>query len=351
MNHLVNIFETDKKSSSIIRNDEALNYEYLPKILPYREGQVQEIALSIKPLLNGQRGTNLFVYGAPGIGKTASIKWVLRELKETTDDVVPIYVNCWNLKSKYFIFSDIANQLKISFTQGKSAEHILQHIVTKIKETPAAFIFDEVDKIDDTDFLYQIISLFPKSCIILVSNSMDYVTKIELRIKSRLMLRNIEFKQYSINEIFGILKERSKLSLKPDTIDPSLLKQIANVTYAKGDVRVGLHLLREAAKNAESTSKKMIDKDAVAAAIKQLESPKAVDEEKLNADELKILEAAKEKNGTIAGDVFELYKKKGGQFSYRSFKRYLQRLQKLGFLKLESTASGFKGKSTIISLS
>lgn len=347
---MVSIFETEKKMSSIIKNDDALSYEFLPKILPYREGQIQEIALSLKPLLNGQRGTNLFVYGAPGIGKTASIKWVLRELKDTTDDVVPIYVNCWNLKSKYFIYSDIANQLKISFTQGKSAEHILQQIVNKIKEVPAAFVFDEIDKVDDSEFLYQIVSMFPQSCMILVSNSMDYVAKIELRIKSRLMLRNIEFRPYSINELFGILKERSKLALKSDAIEIPLLKQIANVTYSKGDVRVGLHLLREAAKNAESSSKKVIDKDAVAEALKQLESPKVVDEEKLSADEMKILDAVREKDKAIAGDVFERYAKNGGQFSYRSFKRYLQRLQKLGFIKLESTSSGFKGKSTIITL-
>ena len=351
MENLPNIFESEKKISSIIKNDEILSYDYLPKILPYREGLIQEIAFSIKPLLSNQRGTNLFVYGAPGIGKTASIKWVLRELKDTTDDVVPIYVNCWNLKSKYFIFSDIANQLKITFTQGKSAEHVLQHVVAKVKDMPVAFVFDEVDKIDDSEFLYQVVSLFPRSCIILVSNSMEYVTKIELRIKSRLMLKNIEFKPYSINELFGILKERSKLALKPEAIDPSLIKQIANVTYTKGDVRVGLHLLREAAKTAESHSKKLIDKDAVAEAIRQLESPKIVDEDKLSTDESKILEAVKERDGAIAGDIFEIYAKKGGTFSYRTFKRYLNRMEKLGFLKLESTTSGFKGKSTIISLS
>ena len=76
---LASIFENEKKTSSVIKNDEVLSYDYLPKILPYREGQIQEIALSIKPLIGGQRGTNLFVFGAPGIGKTASIKWVLRE--------------------------------------------------------------------------------------------------------------------------------------------------------------------------------------------------------------------------------------------------------------------------------
>ncbi len=84
-----NIFEGEKKTGKIIRNEEALTFEYVPKLLPHREGQVEEIANSIKPMLNGAKGTNLFITGAPGIGKTASLKWVLRELGEHTDEVLP----------------------------------------------------------------------------------------------------------------------------------------------------------------------------------------------------------------------------------------------------------------------
>lgn len=348
MSTMSNIFEEQKKSN-IIKNDQVLSYDYLPKILPYREGQIKEIAFSIKPLMSGQKGDNLFIYGAPGIGKTASIKWVLRELKETTDDVIPIYVNCWNTKSKYFIYSEIANQLKILFTQGKSAEHILQQIVTKLSGKGVVFVFDEIDKVDDYDFLYQIVSLFPLSSIILISNVMDFILSIEPRIRSRLMIKNLEFKPYNLDETYGILKERAKLALKQDAIEPSLLKQIANVTFNKGDIRVGLHLLREAAKIAEAASKKFIDKDCVAQAIKQV-SQMQFDQEKLNAEEIKILDSVKEKNNSISGQIFDTYVKKGGQLSYRSFKRYVNRLAKLGLLKIEKTSAGYKGKSTIISL-
>lgn len=346
-----NIFDTIKKGGSIIKNEEVLSYEYLPKLLPFREGQVQEIAFAIKPLMAGQRGTNLFIHGAPGIGKTASLQWVLRELKETTDEVVPIYVNCWNFKSKYFIFSDIANQLKVSFIQGRAAEHILQQINHRLRDSAAVFVFDEVDKVDDADWLYQIISTFPRSCILLVSNSQDYTAKIESRIKSRLMLKSLEFRPYNLNEIHGILKERAKLALKPEAIEPSLLKQIANVTLSKGDVRVGLHLLREAAKLAEEKSKRSIDLDSVKAALKTIEMTKIGDEEKLTADEQKILAAVKEKNGGTSGDIYGIYAKNGGQLSYRSFKRYTERMAKLEMIRLETTGGGFKGKSTLISLS
>ena len=85
-----------KADESLIRDDVPLSYDYLPKVLPYREKEQRQFALAIKPLLNEQNGRNLFVYGAPGIGKTAACRHVIRELGATTDDVFPLYINFWN---------------------------------------------------------------------------------------------------------------------------------------------------------------------------------------------------------------------------------------------------------------
>ena len=349
---MANIFEASKKSGSIIRNEDILNYDYVPKLLPFREGQVQEIANSIKPMLEERKGTNLFVFGAPGVGKTASIRWVLRELGEHTDEILPFYVNCWNLKTKYFIYKEIANMLKLSFIEGKSAEHVLLQLVYKLKDKKNVFVFDEVDKAEDSDFLYQIIESFPKSTLILASNARDYTIKMDPRIKSRMMIRNLEFQRYTISEINKILNERVKLALKPDSIDPSIVKQIANVTYNKGDVRVGLFILREAAKSAESKRQSKISEGDVLAVIRELENANAKigDEEKLTQDETTILECVKEKGSDVAGNIYDFYKKRGGEMSYRSFKRYVARLVRLGLLKSETTGAGFKGKSTMISV-
>ena len=67
-----------KEGESLFRNEDALDGEFIPKNLPYRENQHQHIATVIKPLLMGRNGRNLFICGAPGIGKTAAVKWVKR---------------------------------------------------------------------------------------------------------------------------------------------------------------------------------------------------------------------------------------------------------------------------------
>jgi cell division control protein 6 len=80
---------------SLFKNELALDYSFLPKLLPHRENQQKYLATCIKPLLMGKNGRNLFVYGAPGIGKTAALRFILNELEEETEEVIPIYINCW----------------------------------------------------------------------------------------------------------------------------------------------------------------------------------------------------------------------------------------------------------------
>ena len=82
-------------NGSIFINIESLEQTYLPRLLIYREEQHKYIAECIKPLFNGRNGTNLLITGAPGIGKTACTKFILRKLMEETENIMPIYINCW----------------------------------------------------------------------------------------------------------------------------------------------------------------------------------------------------------------------------------------------------------------
>ena len=197
--------------------------------------------------------------------------------------------------------------------------------------------------------MYQIVSTFPASSIHLISNRFDYAAKLDPRIKSRLTLSGLEFKPYSADEIYKILTERVKIALRKDSFPPPLLKQIANITFNKGDLRIGLHLLRESSKIAEKSGKIKIDKEHVKKAIETVLDRKP-EEEQLNKDENLILEIVKKNNGGISGKLFESYQKVGGELSYKSFKRYIKNLERHGILKSELTAGGFKGKSTRISL-
>ena len=92
-------------SESLIVDEIALDFEYIPKILKHRENEQRYVADCIKPLLQGRNGKNLLVFGKSGVGKTAAIKWVLRDLENETGSVIPVYINCWKTETSYKIIN------------------------------------------------------------------------------------------------------------------------------------------------------------------------------------------------------------------------------------------------------
>src|SRR3989344_7997318 len=96
-----------KNGESVFRDTLFLNYDFQPKILFARENEQQRFAVAVRPLLQGHNGRSLFVYGAPGIGKTTACRHVLRELKEETEEVTPIYVNCSKENTTFKVYTKI----------------------------------------------------------------------------------------------------------------------------------------------------------------------------------------------------------------------------------------------------
>ena len=103
-----NVLSADQ---TLIKNEAALDYEFLPKILKFRENEQQYLATALKPLFGMRSGRNLFIFGAPGIGKTAAVRHVLNELEDHSDEVISIYINCWQYNTSYKVFVEICEQI------------------------------------------------------------------------------------------------------------------------------------------------------------------------------------------------------------------------------------------------
>ena len=100
---------------SLFLNPQFLDTDFTPKIIKFRENEQKYVAECIKPLLQRRNGRNLFIKGSPGIGKTLSVKHVIDELQEQTDDIYCVYVNCWKKDSSFKVLTEICSCLSYSF--------------------------------------------------------------------------------------------------------------------------------------------------------------------------------------------------------------------------------------------
>jgi cell division control protein 6 len=337
-------------SESLFKNqsDVPLDFSFVPKPVRYREKEQRMIAACIRPLFNEKTGRHIFVYGQPGVGKTVACKHLLRELQEETDEIIPLYINCWKHNTAFKIVIEICDLMDFKFVQNKKTEELFRWIKQNLNKKSAVFVLDEADKLEDLDFLYMILEDIERKTIVLITNYKDWINEVEERIKSRLMPETIEFKPYNYEETKGILKQRMEYAFQPNVWDNAAFELIVKKAAEMQDIRTGLYLMKHAGLIAEDKSSRKILLEHANQALEKIKDFSIKSPSELAADEQLILDLVKTNSGKRIGDFFKLYQQNGGKLVYKSFQRKIDKLQKNKFIIVEKTAGGDEGNTTII---
>lgn len=336
-----------RSGETLFRDTVALDYDFQPKLLKYRENEQRRFAAAIKPLLEDRNGRNIFVYGAPGIGKTTACRHVLRELEDETEKVVPIYINCWKENTTYKVFYKICEELGYKFIQNKKTTELFTLVQNLLNKKSAVFVFDEIDKLDELDFLYTVLEDIYRKSIFLITNYRDSYSELDERIRSRLAPEFLFFPSYNEAEIAGILKERRDFAFLPDCWDEEAFKEVVEKCTETKDVRIGLYLMREAGTTAEEKSCRKIGLNHVAEAVRKVADFYIKPREGLGEELQQILDIVRNNSGSKIGDIYNAYSATGGELSYKSFQRRIMKLNEGKFLSAEKTY-GKEGNTTII---
>jgi len=337
--------------STIFKNENVLLPEYLPEILPHRENQIKQLARNLLPASQGRKPQNTFIFGPPGIGKTAVVKFVFREF-EKYSGIKTIYINCWEFNTTQAILSELVINLGFPIPRrGWAKDEILSRLIEVLEKSKKALIvcLDEVDQLifKSQEVLYDLLRINQyvenPTGLVFVSNNPYIFSNVDTRIKSSLSLDEIEFKPYSLQELKDIIEERIKNAFFSVEKGVSLL--VANYTLKKGgDVRVGLECLLKAGRLAESENSKILEVEHIKRILKDVKEAKPeIIKEKVSETEkiiLKILE-----NGEVT--ISELYKayceRVEKPLTLRRLRDYLNHLESVGLVKVRK----MKGKSLI----
>ncbi len=332
---------------SLFKNEVALDFNFIPKLVPFREIQQKRIAACIKPLFNKMNGRNILIHGLPGVGKTVACRHVLQELEETTDEIVPIYVNCWQKDTSHKIIMEICDYIGYKFTQNKKTEQLFNIVKEKLNKNSVVLVFDEVDKLKEFDILYSLLEDVYRKTIILITNYKNWIDNLDERIRSRLTAEIMEFKPYNPAETKGILKQRKEYAFVPGVWEEDAFNAVTSKASKLLDIRAGLYLMRESGLAAEDASSRKINIEHVNKAFAKLDEYSIKKSTDLEDEKRFVLNIVKRFPESKIGDLHKKYLEEGGQRSYKSFQRMIASLAKAKFIKTEKV-TGSEGNTTIV---
>lgn len=287
------IFKRAIEGPKIFKNKSILFHNYVPSRLPFRDNEIKKIAHLLTNLIKGYRGSNLFIYGKPGTGKTAVVKYVTKNflniVKKYRKKINYVYVNCRLAGTEYRIITSMASDigLTLPFT-GLSTEEALSRFIKKIisDKIPLLVVLDEIDSLITRygDTLLYTLTRFTNEevnipyMIVGISNNLTFKEYMDPRVLSSLSEDEVVFKPYKSDELEIIIKERVPLAFYPNVMEEEAIKLAAALSGAEhGDARKALDLIRVAGEIAEVNGDNKILVSHVQEAYSNIDKERIVD--------------------------------------------------------------------------
>ena len=252
----------------MIEDARVLREGFVPSDVVHRDAEVNALSRVLEPVTDGYPAEPALITGPSGAGKTTITKFVVGRLRESFLDVESVHVNCWQsysrFKAIYRILEGLGRTVDIH-RQSTPHDELLDRLA-EYDGPPVIVTLDEVDQLDDARLVYDLYRLDAFSFVLITNDEEELLADLDDRVRSRLQTaETIHFGRYTVDELTDIIASRADHGLLPDAITRDQLRWIADA--AAGDARVGLSILRSAARRADRQSMEVITDEQIRAAI------------------------------------------------------------------------------------
>jgi len=381
-----NIFEKQLARQTVFLDKDIISPHYIPKRLPFRETQIDNITQNLSAVVSNAKPNNFFIYGKTGTGKTSTVRHVLDQLNEFIDkrslSVNSCYVNCRSHPSKYKV---LLKSLRAFCPEkdflGYSSSFVYEKLLSFAQENNAhtILVLDEIDKVKDVDELMYSLSrgndeLNAGSITVIgISNNLTFKEKLDPRTKSSLCEREMVFDPYNATELKEILKERSDKAFKDGVVrEEALSLAAALAAQESGDARTAVMLLQRAGEIADSEELSFVDDSMVEKAKVSVEEeiilsmistlPQqqqlvlySISQLALHEPSFTKVNGEVEKGVMFSGEIFENYLRLAKKFDRRTitsrwYRQYINELEMYGLILVTNSGKGIKGQTRLIKL-
>lgn len=257
----------DPQREGVIVDDRVLREDFVPSEVVHRHDEVTLLSETLEPLLYDERAEPAFLFGPTGVGKTCIARYTLEQLREQEPEVRVAYVNCWQEYSRFRVLYGVLEAIDQTADVHRSTpKDELFGRLAAADDQPIVAILDEVDQLEETAALYDLYRLGHVSLVLIANREDELFASLDDRVRSRLHAgTRVRFDRYGTDELAAILERRAANALEPGVVDEAKLRTIADA--ASGDARVGIGVLRSAARHAQRRGLESITDEVVEAAI------------------------------------------------------------------------------------
>lgn len=330
-----------------IKDIEPLKTGYTPENIFDRETETEQLQKGLQQL------QNVHVHGPKGTGKTLVTEKSLEAL-----DIKTSYISCDQYDTQYKALKQITSELtRENISSGHHTSELQRRIQKQVEAVQTLIILDELDFLllnDGDDLLYFLSRIKADLGLILVTaNHRELRNQLEERTFSTLQPKRIGFEPFSGEEIYKILADRARRSMKPRSLRREALTYITSSTQ---NLEAALTWLRVSAQQAEDT----VTEDVVQQLTEEASQQYISQQLQSFTHHHRLLYQAIEKVGseqeTIqTGEVYQRYKHLCSTYdesplSDRRISDYIKQLEQLNLINSKYHYGGEKGKTREITV-
>jgi len=376
----MNYFEDLLQKPSLFLEENKLDINYVPEVLPHREKELSLLSQLFLTLITNPNlmSRKILITGKTGVGKTVTVKRFGELLKGAANmrdiPIKYIHINCRKERTNYKVLIKIIRFINKNFTKrGYSPQDLLDIIVEFLENQNLhlLIVLDELSYLIDNggDLIYTLtrinddtVNAPQRISIIGIVRDISCLNNLDCSTLSTLQRNIVKFNNYTPEQIFDILKSRTITGLKKNVISDELIEMVAKNISQNGDIRYGLNLIWRACKIAESQNLNYITTECIRLGNQELVPFSTQDTlAYLTAQKLifllaiiKSLKKSKKTNVSIF-EVLKLYQVlcENAGMPHRSYSQvwnYLQEFKRENIVSIKIMSERIKGRRALIEI-